>query len=114
MRMLKSLDKEQINCIESAHSAVQLLKGKWTYYVIIDLLMNDIKRFNQLKSSLGNVNTKALTDTLRFLEGEGMLIRTVYPTVPATVEYELTLKGKDFGRILQQMKDWNDKWEIKE
>jgi DNA-binding HxlR family transcriptional regulator len=68
------------------------------------------QRFNQMRRLLGNISTKSLTDTLRHLEQNGIISRTVFPTVPVTVEYSLTEKGKELQAILLEMYTWGHKW----
>jgi DNA-binding HxlR family transcriptional regulator len=68
------------------------------------------QRFNQMRRLLGNISTKSLTDTLRHLEQNGIITRTVFPTVPVTVEYSLTEKGKELQAILLEMYTWGHKW----
>ncbi len=74
--------------------------------LVLAELIQGKRRFNELRRNLGNVNTKGLTDTLRHLEESGMISRKVFPTVPVTVEYELTEKGKEFHGIFKEMAAW--------
>ena len=63
-------------------------------------------RFNELKRSLGGVSQKVLTDALRTLEADGIVVRTVYPEVPPRVEYALTELGETLRPILKTMEHW--------
>ena len=67
------------------------------------------KRFNQLNRSLG-CSTKSLSDTLKLLEEHQVIMRTVLPTMPVTIEYTLTEKGRDFERVFIEMRKWGEKW----
>lgn len=92
----------------------QILGGKWSLPVIYQLNQGT-KRFNQLKQSLGTFNdkpisTRSLTNTLRHLEKNQLIQRKVFPTVPVTVEYSLSEKGKEFGKILEKMQRLATKW----
>ncbi|WP_416148823.1 winged helix-turn-helix transcriptional regulator [Salipaludibacillus sp. HK11] len=100
------LDKE-VEC--SIEKALDIIGGKWSFLVMKELF-DEKKRFGELKKALQGVSSKALTDTLRHLEKNEIIIRTVFPTVPVTVEYTLTEKGKDFHKILKEMKLWGAKW----
>jgi DNA-binding HxlR family transcriptional regulator len=66
---------------------------KWTILVVGEL-GNGPRRFNEIRRSLGSISQRMLTLTLRGLERDGMVLRTVFPTVPPRVEYELTALGR--------------------
>ncbi len=68
------------------------------------------RRFNQLRRHLSEISTKSLTDTLRHLEQNEVIQRKVFPTVPVTVEYSLTEKGREFQAILIELYNWGHKW----
>jgi DNA-binding HxlR family transcriptional regulator len=69
--------------------------GKWTV-LVVTVLGEGPKRFNELRRSLGSISQRMLTLTLRGLERDGLVTRSVFPTVPPRVDYELT----DLGRSL--------------
>ncbi|MBW7458464.1 winged helix-turn-helix transcriptional regulator [Paenibacillus sepulcri] len=101
------------NCKESAGSSIcevlQILGAKWAFLVLEELLKGP-QRFNQLQRNVSIVKTQSLTDTLRHLVNNGLVLRKVFPTVPVTVEYSLTEKGKDFQTALLEMDKWVQKW----
>ncbi len=66
---------------------------KWTILVVGEL-GNGTKRFNELRRALGSISQRMLTLTLRGLERDGLVTRTVFPTVPPRVDYELTKLGR--------------------
>src|ERR671929_2069970 len=70
---------------------------KWTILVVSEL-GNGPKRFNEIRRALGSISQRMLTLTLRGLERDGLVTRTVFPTIPPRVDYELT----DLGRGLAQ------------
>ncbi|MFX3631487.1 MAG: winged helix-turn-helix transcriptional regulator [Candidatus Pristimantibacillus sp.] len=88
---------------------LDVLGGKWAFLVLRELF-GGTKRFSELQRSIPAVSPRALTTTLRHLEQMGVLERTVFPTVPVTVEYSLTPKGEDLHQILKEMKLWAAKW----
>ena len=104
--MDNALDK---GCLPPIREALRVLGGKWSFLVLMHLSLGPL-RFNQLRRALEDISTKALTDTLRHLEGNDIIHRQVFPTVPVTVEYSLTEKGKDFQTVLIAMDDWGQKW----
>ncbi|WP_261134442.1 helix-turn-helix domain-containing protein [Bacillus sp. Marseille-Q3570] len=101
---------DEKKCWFAVGDVLQILGGKWAFLVLAELY-KDSQRFNELRRNLDNINTKSLTDTLRHLEQNGMIQRKVFPTVPVTVEYSLTTKGKDFQSVLIEMRNWRQRWE---
>lgn len=104
--MSKNLDER---CLPPIRAALNILGGKWSFLVIVQLSIGR-QRFNQLRKNLADISTKALTDTLRHLENNGVVNRQVFPTVPVTVEYSLTEKGHAFRRVLIEMYNWGNEW----
>lgn len=65
-------------------------------------------RFNALKKDLDGISQKVLTDNLRSMEEDGLILRTVYPEVPPRVEYSLSSLGESLKPILDSMADWGN------
>ncbi|WP_242497773.1 winged helix-turn-helix transcriptional regulator [Microbacterium protaetiae] len=84
---------------------LELLANKWTALAIGALEAGPM-RFGALKQLLAGVSPKVLTQTLRRLEDSGMVARTVYPAVPAHVEYELTALGRSVSEPLRGLRVW--------
>lgn len=102
-------NSEEDMCLSSICEALQIIGGKWAFLILGHLNYGPL-RFNQLRRNLGNISTKSLTDSLRHLEQNEVIHRDVFPTVPVTVQYSLTNKGKDFQTILIEMRIWGNKW----
>jgi DNA-binding HxlR family transcriptional regulator len=66
---------------------------KWTV-LVVSTLGDGAKRFNELRKALGSISQRMLTLTLRALERDGLVTRTVFPTIPPRVDYELTRLGR--------------------
>src|SRR6266700_5900763 len=66
---------------------------KWTV-LVVSALVDGPKRFNEIRRGLGSISQRMLTLTLRGLERDGLATRTIYPTIPPRVEYELTQLGR--------------------
>src|SRR3954467_5881263 len=66
---------------------------KWTVLVVVEL-GNGPRRFNEIRRALGSISQRMLTLTLRGLERDGLVTRTVFPTIPPRVDYELTKLGR--------------------
>ncbi len=86
-------------------TTVQIIGNKWKLLIMRNLLMRPW-RFNELRKSLDGVSQKVLTDSLRQLEADGIILRTVYPEVPPRVEYSLTELGESMRPVLSAMGDW--------
>lgn len=102
--------KEEAPGFSHICSVLQVLGAKWAFLVIAELSKGP-KRFNRLHRDLAIVKTQSLTDALRHLEQNGIVLRQVFPTVPVTVEYSLTEKGMDFQMALKEMERWAVRWE---
>lgn len=90
-----------------AVSAVLARVGdKWTILVVV-LLGDGPKRFNEMKRIIGGISQRMLTLTLRGLERDGMVKRTVFPTVPPRVDYELTPLGCSLRQAVEGLLSWS-------
>lgn len=79
---------------------------KWSILVIMILGEHEQMRFNELNKSIGDVSQKMLTVTLRTLEADGLVKRTIYAEMPPRVEYEITPLGKSLVPHIQGLNDW--------
>ena len=86
-------------------TTVQLIGNKWKLLIIRNLLERPW-RFNELKKSLDGISPKVLTDSLRSMETDGIITRTVYAEVPPRVEYALSELGESLRPILDAMGTW--------
>ena len=104
---MNEVKEVQIDC--SIEKALTIIGGKWSFLVLRELF-DGTKRFGELQRAINNVSPKALTDTLRHLEEHAVVNRTVYATVPVTVEYSLTEKGQALNKMIKEMKIWGSVW----
>ncbi|MDB5972830.1 MAG: HxlR family transcriptional regulator [Hydrocarboniphaga sp.] len=81
------------------------IADKWTMLVVL-ALEDGTLRFSQLRARIQGVTQKMLTQTLRALERDGMVSRTVYATVPVTVEYRLTPLGHSLAAAVVTVRNW--------
>ena len=88
-------------------TTVALIGSKWKLLIIRNLLQRPW-RFNELKKDLEGISQKVLTDSLRSMEDDGLVTRTVYPEVPPRVEYALSDLGKTLKPILDSMVEWGN------
>jgi len=87
----------------------EIISGKWTLLIIRDLA-SGVKRFNQLERSLHGISPKTLSERLRTLEEDGVIIRQTFAEVPPRVEYSLTLKGLDLVHVIESMRSYGKRW----
>jgi len=86
-----------------------LIGEKWKVLILRDLI-GGTKRFGELKKSLGSISQKVLTQQLRAMEQDGLVVRKAYAEIPPRVEYTLTEVGKSLKPILDSMWDWGEEY----
>jgi DNA-binding HxlR family transcriptional regulator len=91
-------------------TAVQIIGSKWKLLIIRNLLVRPW-RFNELHKSLDGISQKVLTDSLRTMQKDGIITRTVYPEVPPRVEYALSDLGETMRPILESLKAWGESYQ---
>ena len=87
----------------------EIISGKWTLLIIRDLT-SGVKRFHQLERSLHGISPKTLSERLRTLEDEGVIIRETFAEMPPRVEYSLTAKGHDLLAVIESMRTYGKRW----
>ena len=86
-------------------TTVALIGSKWKLLILRNLLARPW-RFNELKRDLAGISQKVLTDSLRSMEADGIITRTVYPEVPPRVEYALSELGESMRPVIKSMEEW--------
>ncbi len=86
-------------------TTVRLIGSKWKLLIMRNLFIRSW-RFNELKKNLEGISQKVLTDSLRSMEEDGIIIRTVYAEVPPRVEYTLSELGYSMKPIMDSMEQW--------
>ena len=81
------------------------MSDKWTV-LVVTLLGDGSKRFNELRRGLGSISQRMLTLTLKGLERDGLVTRTVFPTIPPRVDYELTKLGHSLLEPVSRLGLW--------
>ncbi|ALH95541.1 winged helix-turn-helix transcriptional regulator [Acinetobacter equi] len=84
------------------------LTNKWSV-LVLRCLRDGVHRFSELKQRIEGVSEKMLAQTLKMLEKDGFILRTVYPVVPPKVEYQLTILGSQAAAQLSYLIDWIEK-----
>ena len=91
-------------------TTVQLIGSKWKLLIMRNLLKRPW-RFNKLRRDLDGISQKVLTDSLRSMENDGLVVRTVYAEVPPRVEYSLSELGKSMHPIIDAMGEWGRQYQ---
>ncbi len=98
------LNHESSDC-RAVNTVLARVGDKWSV-LIVALLGDGPKRFNEIKRLVGGISQRMLTLTLRGLERDGLVTRTVFPTVPPRVDYELTELGHSLWKPVEALGSW--------
>lgn len=90
-------------------TTVSLIGSKWKLLILRNLIQRPW-RFNELKKDLEGISQKVLTDSLRSMEADGLITRTVYPEVPIRVEYALSPLGESIQPIIKSLEIWGNNY----
>ena len=85
---------------------LSLINGKYKPIILYCLMEYEPVRFNEMQRYLGRIADKTLSQNLKELEADDLIIRTVYPQIPPKVEYTLTERGHSLVRVLDKLCDW--------
>ena len=83
------------------------IAGKWTV-LVVDALLGGTMRYTDLSRRIEGVSQKMLTQTLRGLEADGFVTRTVHPTIPPRVDYDLTELGRSLAEPITALREWTE------
>lgn len=90
-------------------TTVQIIGSKWKLLILRNLMQRPW-RFNELRKDLEGISQKVLTDSLRSMEADGIIDRTVYAEVPPRVEYALSEIGETLRPVIDAMAEWGGKY----
>ncbi len=102
---ITTLEHTPANC--HAREVLARVGDKWSVYVINVLGTSGTLRFNELRGRVEGISQRMLTVTLRGMERDGLVKRTVYPEVPPRVEYKLTPLGKTLRKLVRGLVEWS-------
>jgi DNA-binding HxlR family transcriptional regulator len=91
------------------HKAIELVGSRWTG-AVLQVLMGGPSRFSTIRSTVGDISDRMLSERLRELEREAIVSRNVLPDPPVRVEYALTEKGQELHTSLSAVARWADRW----
>ena len=98
-------DKDEPNTCLAVSELLARIGDKWTV-LVVELLRDEPMRFNEIRRTVSGISQRMLTLTLRELERDGLVTRTVYATVPPRVEYELTKLGRSLYEPIAGLAEW--------
>jgi DNA-binding HxlR family transcriptional regulator len=105
---MKSQKQECVEFIRPVRDVIDLINGKWKLPILIALSFGN-RRFKELERDVEGITPRMLSKELRDLETNQLVLRTVYDTVPVTVEYSLTDYGKTLDNVIAALRDWGKK-----
>jgi DNA-binding HxlR family transcriptional regulator len=91
------------------HRAVELIGRRWTG-AILRALLDGETRFSDLAEAVPGLSDRLLSERLKELEAEGIVVRTVFPEIPVRIEYTLTEKGRALGDVIDAIGAWAHQW----
>lgn len=104
--------KECVEYIRPVRDVLDIISGKWKLPILIALSFGN-KRFKELERDVEGITPKMLSKELRDLEINDLVVRTVYDTVPVTVEYSLSDYGKTLDTVIVALREWGKKHRTK-
>lgn len=99
---------KQVTCqagLMAARDALEVIQGKWRIPIVISLTYGD-KRFGEIQRDISDISPKMLSQELKALEENKIITRTLYDSMPVTVEYSLTPLGRSMGKLLHELVQW--------
>jgi len=103
-QILEKNNLDRNNC--PVRSVLDRFGDKWSILILLILGEKEKMRFNELNKEISDISQKMLTVTLRTLEADGLVKRTIYPQIPPRVEYEITNLGKSLVPHVIRLSDW--------
>lgn len=98
-----SFNEKEYKC--SLEATMDVLGGKWRSLILWHLIQEDL-RFSQVQKIVPGISKKVLSEHLRVLEKNDLIIRIVFPEVPPRVEYKISEKGKTLAKALDELESW--------
>jgi len=105
LSQLEQVKKCSGTFVLAVNDTMNVVNGKWKLPIIGSLLYGK-KRFKELEREIPKITPRMLSKELKDLEANGVVTRTVYDTIPVTVEYQLTKSGESFKKVLDVMVEW--------
>lgn len=91
------------------HCAIELVGRRWTGAILSAMLMG-ATRFTDIIHAVPGLSDRLLSERLKELEANGIVVREVHPETPVRIEYHLTKKGEDLSDVIGALSEWADAW----
>jgi DNA-binding HxlR family transcriptional regulator len=91
------------------HHAVELIGRRWTGAILRAMLVG-VSRFSDLTETIPGLSDRMLSERLKELEAEGLVLRSVIPETPVRIEYHLTEKGRSLESVVEAVSGWAEEW----
>ena len=104
--MIKKDEKNSVIEICPVRNMIARFGNKWAFLVILVLKENGVSRFSEIAKLIPDISSKVLSNTLKILEEDGFVNRSVYKESPIKVEYELTELGHSIVPLIHQLTEW--------
>jgi len=101
---------ERPACCPKYHQAIELIGRRWTGAIVSVLLRREALRFCEIAEAVPELSDRLLSERMKELERNGLVVRTVYPGRPVRVEYELTEMGRALAPAVQELERWARRW----
>jgi len=105
-----AVETEECRCCPRYHEAVELVGKRWTGAILYVLLHNGCLRFTEIANAVPDLSDRLLSERMKELEANKIVVRHVSNTTPTKVSYELTPKGRELAPALGELKTWADRW----
>jgi DNA-binding HxlR family transcriptional regulator len=102
----RNIDRHSPTCL-AVRDVLNRVGDKWSV-LVVGLLGDGSKRFSELRRAIEGISQRMLTLTLRGLERDGLVTRTIYPTIPPRVDYELTATGRTLLKPINALAEWSE------
>lgn len=91
------------------HKAIELIGRRWTGAILSAMLAGET-RYTDIIQAVPGLSDRLLSERLKELESEGIVVRHVHPDIPVRIEYRLTAKGRDLGQVTDAVAAWAHRW----
>ncbi len=104
----EDMTKHSLTCpakLKASRDALEVIQGKWRIPILVSLSFG-AKRFGEIRQDISDISPKMLSQELKELEVNKLISRTVYDSMPVTVEYDLTPLGRSMSKLLEELQHW--------
>lgn len=106
---MEKKDIKEANFYDTGYSyTLSLINGKYKPIILYCLMEYEPVRFNEMQRYLKKIADKTLSQNLKELEADGLIVREVYPQIPPKVEYSLSSRGRSLVKVLDKLCDWGN------